>query len=70
MQIPAILKLVFNEPLWRMDDFGKLQILTSNILNTTGWDTDQFMMDVGEATLVMLTVIKNVSWRFVGVSWI
>ncbi|GER52635.1 xylose isomerase family protein [Striga asiatica] len=24
-----------------------------------GWDTDQFMMDVGEATLVMLTVIKN-----------
>ncbi|XP_011079316.1 xylose isomerase [Sesamum indicum] len=24
-----------------------------------GWDTDQFMMDVGEATLVMLSVIKN-----------
>lgn len=43
------------------DDSGKLQILTRNILNTTGWDTDQFMMDVGEATLVMLTVIKNVS---------
>ncbi|XP_022842364.1 xylose isomerase [Olea europaea var. sylvestris] len=25
----------------------------------TGWDTDQFMMDIGEATLVMLSVIKN-----------
>ncbi|KAI5675466.1 hypothetical protein M9H77_06416 [Catharanthus roseus] len=25
----------------------------------TGWDTDQFMMDVSEATLVMLSVIKN-----------
>ncbi|KAL6555216.1 hypothetical protein OROGR_006474 [Orobanche gracilis] len=24
-----------------------------------GWDTDQFMMDIGEATLVMLSVIKN-----------
>ncbi|KAL0289750.1 UNVERIFIED_CONTAM: Xylose isomerase [Sesamum calycinum] len=24
-----------------------------------GWDTDQFLMDVGEATLVMLSVIKN-----------
>lgn len=25
----------------------------------TGWDTDQFLVDVGEATLVMMTVIKN-----------
>ncbi|KAH9615191.1 hypothetical protein KSS87_022844 [Heliosperma pusillum] len=25
----------------------------------TGWDTDQFMTDVAEATLVMLTVVKN-----------
>ncbi|KAK4415261.1 Xylose isomerase [Sesamum alatum] len=24
-----------------------------------GWDTDQFMMDVAEATLVMLSVVKN-----------
>lgn len=29
-------------------------------IHVAGWDTDQFMMDVGEATLVMLTVIKNV----------
>lgn len=27
----------------------------------TGWDTDQFLVDVAEATLIMLTVIKNVS---------
>eukprot|EP01018_Ginkgo_biloba_P015161 Gb_01664 [translate_table: standard] len=26
----------------------------------TGWDTDQFLTDVGEATLIMLTVVKNV----------
>lgn len=25
----------------------------------TGWDTDQFLTDVEEATLIMLTVIKN-----------
>ncbi|CAH9095049.1 unnamed protein product [Cuscuta epithymum] len=25
----------------------------------TGWDTDQFLMDVPEATLIMLSVIKN-----------
>ncbi|CAH8362267.1 unnamed protein product [Eruca vesicaria subsp. sativa] len=25
----------------------------------TGWDTDQFLTDVGEATLVMMSVIKN-----------
>ncbi|GAB2218255.1 hypothetical protein Droror1_Dr00001474 [Drosera rotundifolia] len=25
----------------------------------TGWDTDQFMTDISEATLVMLSVIKN-----------
>lgn len=27
----------------------------------TGWDTDQFMTDIGEATLVMSSVVKNVS---------
>lgn len=27
----------------------------------TGWDTDEFMTDIAEATKVMLTVIKNVS---------
>lgn len=32
----------------------------SNLCNTAGWDTDQFPMDVAEATLVMLSVIKNV----------
>jgi xylose isomerase len=26
----------------------------------TGWDTDQFLTDVSEATLIMLSVIKNV----------
>lgn len=26
-----------------------------------GWDTDQFLTDVSEATLIMLSVIKNVS---------
>ncbi|KAH7441673.1 hypothetical protein KP509_03G048400 [Ceratopteris richardii] len=25
----------------------------------TGWDTDQFLVDIAEATLIMLTVIKN-----------
>eukprot|EP00249_Psilotum_nudum_P016100 c25657_g1_i1 orf=91-1557(+) len=25
----------------------------------TGWDTDQFLVDVAEATLIMLTVVKN-----------
>ncbi|KAK4777957.1 hypothetical protein SAY87_018144 [Trapa incisa] len=25
----------------------------------TGWDTDQFLTDIGEATLVMLSVIRN-----------
>lgn len=25
----------------------------------TGWDTDQFLVDVAEATLIMLTIIKN-----------
>jgi xylose isomerase len=25
----------------------------------TGWDTDQFLTDVGEATMVMMSVIKN-----------
>lgn len=34
--------------------------LESNFYNTAGWDTDQFPMDVAEATLVMLSVIKNV----------
>jgi len=27
---------------------------------TTGWDTDQFMTDISEATMVMLSVIRNV----------
>ena len=27
----------------------------------TGWDTDQFMTDITEATLVMSSVVKNVS---------
>ena len=27
----------------------------------TGWDTDQFMTDIAEATLVMSSVVKNVS---------
>ncbi|KAH8481987.1 hypothetical protein H0E87_029447 [Populus deltoides] len=26
---------------------------------TTGWDTDQFMTDISEATMVMLSVIRN-----------
>ena len=26
----------------------------------TGWDTDQFLVDVAEATLIMLTIVKNV----------
>ncbi|CAN6458342.1 unnamed protein product [Victoria cruziana] len=25
----------------------------------TGWDTDQFLVDIGEATLVMLSVVRN-----------
>lgn len=29
----------------------------------TGWDTDQFLTDIAEATLVMLSVIKNVCLR-------
>lgn len=27
---------------------------------TIGWDTDQFLTDIGEATLVMLSVVRNV----------
>lgn len=26
-----------------------------------GWDTDEFLTDIGEATKVMLSVVKNVS---------
>lgn len=26
----------------------------------TGWDTDQFLTDISEATLVMLSVVRNV----------
>lgn len=26
----------------------------------TGWDTDQFLTDIGEATLIMLSVVRNV----------
>ncbi len=29
-------------------------------LFATGWDTDQFLTDIGEATLVMLSVVRNV----------
>lgn len=28
------------------------------------WDIDQFLVDIGEANFVMMTVIKNVSWNF------
>lgn len=37
--------------------------ISSNIEEAcnAGWDTDQFLTDVSEATLIMLSVIKNVS---------
>lgn len=63
--------------IWRISELiiftcRKFQIIDTEyfltldeIFNATGWDTDQFMMDVSEATLVMLSVIKNVCLEFV-----
>jgi hypothetical protein len=34
----------------------------------TGWDTDQFLTDVAEATLIMSSVVKNVSGMIVYIS--
>ena len=28
-----------------------------------GWDTDQFLTDIAEATMVMLSVVRNVSYN-------
>jgi hypothetical protein len=41
----------------------KIWVIHSNITFSlrTGWDTDQFMTDIAEATLVMSSVVKNVS---------
>ncbi|XP_068648950.1 uncharacterized protein [Aristolochia californica] len=36
---------------------GNIDANTGN--SQSGWDTDQFLVDIGEATLVMLSVVKN-----------
>jgi len=39
---------------------NQILIEQSSLILLTGWDTDQFLTDVGEATMVMMSVIKNV----------
>ncbi|KAH8481981.1 hypothetical protein H0E87_029441 [Populus deltoides] len=47
--------MVYWEILMRTRETLRFRIVTM----TTGWDTDQFMTDISEATMVMLSVIRN-----------
>lgn len=52
--------------LWLVDSlaFRYLRNVNYNTLDCNehlGWDTDEFLTDIGEATKVMLSVVKNVS---------
>lgn len=40
--------------------FQHQKFILELFLFATGWDTDQFLTDIGEATLVMLSVVRNV----------
>lgn len=37
-----------------------VDIIMKSFFKTSGWDTDQFLTDIGEATMVMLSVVRNV----------
>ena len=66
MQTLAILRLVWDS--YKHNTFPQFcnsfsqhwKFLFELFLFATGWDTDQFLTDIGEATLVMLSVVRNV----------
>ena len=70
MRTPVILKLVgvnsFFSPLY-LKTIYNVALKDRNMimcyfpwLITAGWDTDQFLVDIQEATMIMLSVIRNV----------
>ena len=57
-----ILYYVINNLTSNVEDFVLTchEIGSEALIIIAGWDTDQFLVDIQEATMIMLSVIRNV----------